>query len=405
MINKPTLTESMSQLRQKLHDIEQGNVNEGAGRMAIDAATDAVKAGWKKLTGKAAEEALIKELGEKVVVKNERGEVLAVFELSKDGKYYNFKDGRYYDGYTPAEMKAYKERYYKPEPSIPPEVTEPHPTLLGPDGKPLQVPAKPKPAITDPVVKAIADVPISTDVPEIVNMGSLYQYFQEHKPEELKKLAQNPTANKGFWNAATGKAKSNKGKIITIAALLLLLYFWASPDKTKEKDSTANAGGKTGEAGSAPIGTVIPADEVPWKWVVTGANDSSMIDSMKNARETYESVKSQSVTKNESGKWQTTNGQTLNNDKGPTSARLEQLAKMDPEKRKEMTKAENTLTVNNVELYSRDNLPIVPKVNAAEPDINIPDATVEKPDIVIGKDDTEKKKKKKDPKVLPTINW
>ena len=404
MINKPTLTESMSQLRQKLHDIEQGNVNEGAGRAAIDAATDAVKAGWKKLTGKAAEEALLKELGEKVTITNEKGQVQTwILQHDDKGIKYHLEGGD--ARISPEDMKTLKAAEPRKEPSIPPEVTEPHPTLLGPDGKPLQVPAKPKPAITDPVVKAIADVPISTDVPEIVNMGSLYQYFQELTPEELKKLAQNPTANKGFWNAATGKAKSNKGKDITIAALLLLLYFWASPDKTKEKDSTANTGGKTGEAGSAPIGTVIPADEVPWKWVVTGANDSSMIDSMKNAREAYGQVKSQSVTKNESGKWQTTNGQTLNNDKGPTSARLEQLAKMDPEKRKEMTKAENTLTANSVEVYGRDDLPIVPKVNAAEPDINIPDATVEKPDIVIGKDDTEKKKKKKDPKVLPTINW
>lgn len=431
MTNKLTLTESMSQLRQKLHDIEQGNVNEGAGRMAIDAATDAVKAGWKKLTGKAAEEALIKELGEKVVVKNERGEEL-ILQLEKDGMYHLKDTTRSIENelkYTPERVKDIKDRLDpRKEPSIPPEVTEPHPTLLGPDGKPLQVPAKPKAAITDPVVKAIANEPISTDVPEITNMGSLYQYFQEHKPEELKKLAQNPTANTGFWKAASEKAKNNKGKIITIAALLLLLYFWASSDKTKEKekDSTANAGGKTSEDGSAPIGTVIPAGQVPWKWVVTGSTDPNVdLDKIKNARKAYEQVESQSVTKNQDGKWQTPNGKVLTNDKGPATARLEQLAKMDPEKRKEMVRAETTQSFE-VDLYrpgeDGSKLPVVPPVESDtankepdqyhEPEIVLATGgkcpagyTLSKDGKTCEKEDPAKKKKKPDPKVLPTVKW
>jgi len=319
MINKPTLTESMSQLRQRLHDIEQGNVNEGIGQAAIDLAADAAKAGWKKLTGKAAEEALVKELGEKVVIKKKSGEEL-ILQLEKDGKYHLKDTTRAIENevkYTPEQVKDIKDRFDPPrkEPSIPPEATEPHPTLLGPDGKPLQVPAKPKPAITDPVVKAIADVPISTDVPEIVNMGSLYQYFQEHKPEELKKLAQNPTANTGFWNAATGKAKSNKGKIITIAALLLLLYFWASPDKTKEKDSTANAGSKTSEDGSAPIGTVIPGDEMNWLIINAG------------------NLAGQSITKGKDGVWKAEKGATATDP--AVIKKIEEIAKQSPEQRKQ----------------------------------------------------------------------
>jgi hypothetical protein len=404
----------MSQLRYKLLTIEQHGTNEGL---------------LSRIFGselKAAEKQIIKDLGEKVTIANEKGQVQNWILRSDDtGTKYHLEGGD--ARISPEDMKARKAAEPRKEPSLPPEVTEPHPTLLGPDGKPLQVPAKPKPAITDPVVKAIADVPISTDVPAIVNMGSLHQYFLEHKPEELKRLVQNPTANKGFWNAVTEKAKNNKGKI-AIATLLLLLYFWASPDKKKDTEvsSTANAGGKTSEDGSAPVGTVIPADQVPWKWVVTGSTDPNVdLDKIKNGREAYEPVKSQSVTKNESGKWQTPNGKVLNSNNGPAAERLEKLAKMDPEKRKEMAKAENKLVFNNVELYrpgeDGPKLPVVPPVESDTankepeqgPDPEIVLATGGKcpAGYTLSKDgktcekEVPAKKKKKDPKVLPTIKW
>lgn len=309
MTNKLTLTESMSQLRQKLHNIEQHNVNEGLGKWALGQ----LEKVYGKLTGKAAEEALVKELGEKVTITNEKGQVQNwILQIDDTGAKYHLegKDARI----SPEDMKSRKASEPRKDPSIPPEVTEPHPTLLGPDGKPLQVPAKPKPAITDPVVKAIADVPISTDVPEITNMGSLYQYFKEQKPAELKKLEQNPTANKGFWKAVSGKAKGNKGKI-AIATLLLLLYFWASPDKTKEKaaNSTANAGAKTSEDGSAPIGTTIPGDQIDWTYFG------------------YPGLKGSSLTKNKSSVWETQTGQTASDPK--LIARIEEFAKMSPEQR------------------------------------------------------------------------
>jgi hypothetical protein len=407
MTNKLTLTESMSQLQQKLHDIEQHTVNEGKPWSLGAWTLDKLEKVYGKLTGKAAEEALVKELGEKVTITNEKGQVQNwILRIDDTGAKYHLegKDARI----SPEDMKARKASEPRNDPSIPPEITEPHPTLLGPDGKPLQVPAKPKPAITNPVVKAIADEPISTDVPEITNMGSLYQYFKEQKPAELKKLEQNPTANKGFWKAVSGKAKSNKGKI-AIAGLLLLLYFWASPDKTKEKatSSTANAGAKTSEDGSAPVGTVIPADEIPWKWVMTGSNDPDVLDKaklnktsdeIKNVKDQYDRLKSEAVTKNVNGQWQTSRNAVPAG--GKTSARLEQLAKMDPEKRKELAKAENTLTYNSVELYrpgeDGPKLPVVPPV--VTNDENEEPAQRE-PEIALPK------KKKKDPKVLPTVKW
>lgn len=337
MTNKLTLTESMSQLRQKLHNIEQHTVNEGLGKWALGQ----LEKVYGKLTGKAAEEALVKELGEKVTITNEKGQVQNwILRIDDTGAKYHLegKDARI----SPEDMKSRKASEPRKDPSIPPEVTEPHPTLLGPDGKPLQVPAKPKPAITDPVVKAIADVPISTDVPEITNMGSLYQYFKEQKPAELKKLEQNPTANKGFWKAVSEKAKNNKGKI-AIAGLLLLLYFWASPDKTKEKatNSTANAGAKTSEDGSAPIGTTIPGDEMNWLYINAG------------------NLSGQSITKGKDGVWKSEKGREAVDPE--VIKKIEEIAKQSPAVRKQNLANQNRFSV---ELW-----PTGPASGGGNPDI------------------------------------
>jgi hypothetical protein len=315
MTNKLTLTESMSQLRQRLQDIEQGNINEGLGKTVLGQ----LEKVYGKLTGKAAEEALVKELGEKVTITNEKGQVQNwILRIDDTGAKYHLegKDARI----RPEDMKARKAAEPKKEPSIPPEVTEPHPTLLGPDGKPLQVPAKPKPAITDPVVKAIADVPISTDVPEIVNMGRLDQYLKKERPDLMKKLDQNPVAKKKFYNNVISKSKTKK--VLAVAAIIALLIYFLKDDKKEKNASTANAGAKTSEDGSSPIGTVIPADQIDWTYFGhPGLNGSSL-------------------TKDKSGVWRTPTGQGASDPK--LIARIEEFAKLSPEQRQAKIKQDTS---------------------------------------------------------------
>ena len=412
MNSKLTLTESMSELRHKLLTIEQQDINEGILTRLLK------MAGIKDI-----EKEIIKDLGEKVTITNAKGQK-EVWTLRQDdgGVKYHLEGGD--ARISPENMKGRKANEPRNEPSLPPEVTEPHPTLLGPDGKPLQVPAKPKTAITDPGVKAIENMPISTDHPDITNMGKASEFLIKTRPNAMQTLSKNPEVSKRFWNAVvekTNASKPGKKTVITVAALIALLLWYANK---AEKDTTANAGSKTATEGESPIGTEIPADQIPWKWVVTGSNDPTAIDSIKNAKETYESLKSQSVSKNENGKWTATNGRILRNT-GPTSARLEQLAKMDPEKRKEMAKAENTLTFNNVELYSPSvdgpALPVVTPIAAdtanREPDVTNPEIVLatsgkcpagyvlSKDGKTCEKEDLTKKKKKKDEKILPASKW
>ena len=215
--------------------------------------------------------------------------------------------------------------------------------------------------------------------------------------------------------------------------IALGLYFWPKNKNSPggSESGSSGSGANTSKDGSAPIGTEIPADQMPWKWVITGSTDPNVdLDEIKNAKEAHEQVKSQSVTKNQDGKWQTPNGRVLNAD-GPTAARLEQLAKMTPEKRKEMARAEKSVIDNSVQIWPAGSLPddkvpnpnltpVLPPISTEVPNNKTPDGVTTTPDIVIGKNDKEEKKKKddaekkkkddaekkkKDEKVLPSSKW
>jgi len=142
----------------------------------------------------------------------------------------------------------------------------------------------------------------------------------------------------------------------------------------------------------------IPADEIPWSTYL--GMDPRKGDSLKRSN-------------NPSSPWVIVapSGVVVGKIDDPKLVQeIEQLAKMDPEKRKEMAKAENTPTYNNVEMWpagslpNPNNTPELPPVGSKVPNNTTPDITT-KPDIVIGKDDAKKKKKSKDEKVLPPSKW
>ena len=364
-----------------------------------------------------------------------------------------------------------------PEPGIPPKTTEPT-NVVGIDGKPYKVPKEEPihpaggdeikqvdgwaidplhPKRIDPftvapfknieAAKSAADAEIQAgnaivkapDGTVFQSAADMESFIAAHYPESAAVLAKSPSKLMQLWSwfsepkppprPTAGRsdrynphnppepppAKHTK-KVIALVALLILLgiYFWPKNKKSPVEPEGGSAGS---EGGGAPIGTEIPADQVPWKWVVTGSTDPNLdLDKIKNGREAYEPVKSQSVTKNQDGKWQTPNGYVLNKVDGAAAARLEQLAKMTPEKRKEMARAETTQSFD-VSLYTPgvdgpelpsvsnpNNTQFLPPVGSEVTTNTTPDGTP-KPDIVIGKDDAKKKKKKKDEKVLPSSKW
>jgi hypothetical protein len=313
MTNKLTLTESMSELRHKLLTIEQHTLDEGILTRLL------------KMAGiKDAEKELLKDLGEKVVITNEKGQVQNWILRSDDsGVKYHLEGGD--ARISPEAMKARKASEPRKEPSIPPEATEPHPTLLGPDGKPLQVPAKPKPSVSNPVVKAIENVAISTDHPEITTMGKLSDFLEKKQPAEMKALTQNPTASKGFWNAVSQKAKP--GKKVAIVAIIALLIWWASrSSKTDQKATTANAGSKMSAEGEAPIGTTIPGDEMNWLYINAG------------------NLAGQSITKGKDGVWKSEKGATATNP--DVIKKIEEIAKQSPAERKQNLANQSSFSVD-----------------------------------------------------------
>jgi hypothetical protein len=314
MTSKLTLTESMSELRHKLLTIEQRDINEGILSRLL------AMAGVKN-----AEKEIIKELGEKVTITNAKGQK-EVWTLKHDdsGTKYHLEGGD--ARISPEDMKGRKAKDPKKEPSIPPEVTEPHPTLLGPDGKPLQVPAKAKPVITDPVVKAIENMPISTDHPDITNMGELSELLNKRQPKAMKALARNPEANKGFWNAVVEKAKPGKKTAVAVAVLIALLIWWANKAvKTDQQTNTANAGSKTSSESDAPIGTTIPGDEMNWLYINAG------------------NLAGQSITKGKDGVWKSEKGRTAVDPE--VIKKIEELAKQSSEVRKQNLANQNNFSV------------------------------------------------------------
>jgi len=467
-----TLVESMTALRKQLHEIESKTINEGlkgAASMALKAGEEIIPSLLKFWLKKPAVE-IIKEFKTiEITLPNGTKEVWNVTGI-KNGEAMYSRAGDNAIASFEDVTKTGTVKNIKPEPHVEPEPLTPLPRARqNKDGswevknekgewvkyeKPVEKPVDVSgtdplhPKRIDPpgfknieAAKSAADAEIQAgnaivkapDGTVFNSAADVESFIAANYPESAAVLAKSPSKLMQLWSwfsepkppprpahpdapwrpPEPPPAKHTK-KVIALVALLILLgiYFWPKNKKSPVEPEGGSAGS---EGGGAPIGTEIPADQVPWKWVITGSTDPNLdLDKIKNGREAYEPVKSQSVTKNQDGKWQTPNGYQLAKDDGAAAARLEQLAKMDPKKRKEMAKAENTLTYNNVEIWpdgslpntvpNPNNTPELPPVGSEVTTNTTPDGTP-KPDIVIGKDDAEKKKKKKDEKVLPSSKW
>ena len=484
MNNKITLVESMAALRKQLHEIESKTINEGLNDAAkvVRAGEEIVPNIIKFWLKKPATE-IIKEFKTiEITLPNGTKEIWnvtgirnqeAMYSRASDNSIASFED----------ITKSGTVRNAKPDPYVVPEPPTPLPKARqNKDGswevknekgewvkyeKPVEKPVdvgNPDPKYLDPplfknieAAKSAADAEIQAgnaivkapDGTVFKSADDIESFIATNYPESAAAMAASPKKSMSLWSwfspprppvgpgprwtqtppvpPEKPPAKHTKKTILLVALLIAAgLYFWPK-NKTLPGGSESGSsedGAKTSKDGSAPIGTEIPADQMPWKWVITGSTDPNVdLDEIKNAKEAHKQVKSQSVTKNQDGKWQTPNGRVLNAD-GPTAARLEQLAKMTPEKRKEMTRAEKSVIDNSVEMWPAGSLPddkmsnpnptpVLPPISTAVP---VPQTSTlpAKPDIVIGKDDAEekkkkddaeKKKKKKDDKVLPSSKW
>lgn len=473
--NKMTLVESMAAMRKQLHDIDSkqvdeawlGNIGNVAGA-GMDALAMGGKAAAKWAFGKSSKE-IAKEIGQRVetIAANGEKQVWQAKTVGNDVVYELEGVGTKIPAEDLATMKPKNIETDMRDPVLKMPTAEKPRVKVNPGetqdqamkraaekGEIKQVdvsgadPLHPKrieptmfknveaaKAAADAELKAGSVVVKTPDNVALESVEDVSAWIGKSLPGVSREMSANPEKTKKFWEWFTnpktsaksyppgsirsklpsdkpsGTSKKQKAIVIGIIALLALLGFL----QTTKKNPTGGGSGSSGsEDGSAPIGTVIPADEMPWKWVATGSTNPNVVIKNANVPGGYDSLKSQSVTKNESGKWQTPNGNVLNAN-GPTAARLEQLAKMDPEKRKEMARAEKSVIDNSVEMWpagslpddkvtNPNNTPELPPVGSEVTTNTTPDITT-KPDIVIGKDDAEKTKKKKDEKVLPSSKW
>jgi hypothetical protein len=232
---------------------------------------------------------------------------------------------------------------------------------------------------------------------EVTENGlTMDEVIAKYYPEAVPKMKAMPEKKLAFYRALSEEASSNKGKVISIAAILIALGLLIPKAVKKEEPPQAP---KVAGSEGAPAGTSIPAEEVPWKWVITGSNKPDALEKVPNATQAYEELKSNSVTKQENGKWSAGNRETPNTN-GPTAQRLEELAKMSPEKRKEMVKAEGTVSepaYMPVDLYSADD---IARLSTDSPDGKAPVPNTEPPaEIAISSEEEKKKKKKKTPRI------
>jgi len=465
MNNKMTLVESMTALRKQLHEIESKTINEGlkgAASMALKAGEEIIPSLLKFWLKKPAVE-IIKEFKTiEITLPNGTKEVWNVTGI-KNGEAMYSRAGDNAIASFEDVTKTGTVKNIKPEPHVEPEPLTPLPRARqNKDGswevknekgewvkyeKPVEKPVDVSgtdplhPKRIDPpgfknieAAKSAADAEIQAgnaivkapDGTVFNSAADVESFIAANYPESAAVLAKSPSKLMQLWSwfsepkppprpahpdapwrpPEPPPAKHTK-KVIALVALLILLgiYFWPKNKKSPVEPEGGSAGS---EGGGAPIGTEIPADQVPWKWVITGSTDPNLdLDKIKNGREAYEPVKSQSVTKNQDGKWQTPNGYVLNKVDGAAAARLEQLAKMDPKKRKEMAEAETTQRFS-VNLYNPENLPNPNKTPELPPvDTNTtPDGIITaNQGTDIGIPDQDKKKKKKDEKVLPSSKW
>jgi hypothetical protein len=270
---------------------------------------------------KEAEEALVKELGEKVKVTNNRGEV----EIwtgrdpgpgSATGGRYEYwlenpKPGTAEARISPAEMKARKDAE--------PKAWMDNPSgIVDKEGKPLQVPAKP--AITN------LDAPIPSSDPVTI-VGKFMDWAKTDRPDLHKEMVKMTPEQKAGFTQVVGKRLKTLG-YITLAILIALFAWWLSKyfksDDEKVKPS-ANAGSKTSEDGSAAIGTVIPADQIDWTYFG------------------YPGLQGSSLTKDKNGVWRTPTGRDAGDPK--LIARIEEFAKLSPEQRQAKIKQDTSWSV------------------------------------------------------------
>ena len=277
---------------------------------------------------KEAEEALVKELGEKVKVTNNRGEV----EIwtgrdpgpgsATSGRYEywleNPKRGGLEARISPADMKARKDAE--------PKAWIDNPSgIVDSEGKAIQVPAPvpPKAAIT---TTNILDEPIpSADPVEIV--GTFMDWAKTGRPDLHKEMVKMTPAQKTGFTQAVGKKLKTVG-YITLAILVALFIWWLSKyfkSDDKKVEPVANAGAKTSEDGSAAIGTTIPSDEMNWLIINAG------------------NLAGQSITKGKDGVWKSEKGATATDPE--VIKKIEEIAKQSPEQRKQILASQNNFSV------------------------------------------------------------
>ena len=275
---------------------------------------------------KEAEEALVKELGEKVKVTNKRGEVETWEQVAPGpgsvtgGQYEYWLDvpGKTRARISPADMKARKDAE--------PKAWMDNPSgIVDSEGKAIQVPAPvtPKAAIT---TANILDEPIpSSDPVEIV--GTFMDWAKTGRPDLHKEMVKMTPAQKTGFTQAVGKKLKTAG-YITLAILIALFIWWLSKyfkSDDKKVEPTANAGSKTSEDGSAAIGTTIPGDEMNWLYVDAG------------------NLSGQSITKGKDGVWRSQKGATATDP--AVIKKIEEIAKQSPEQRKQVLANQNNFSV------------------------------------------------------------
>jgi len=288
---------------------------------------------------KEAEEALVKELGEKVKVTNKRGEVETWERVdpgpgsATGGQYEYWLDvpGHTRARISPADMKARKDAE--------PKAWMDNPSgILDKDGKPLQVPAPPKPATGEKLL----DAPIpSSDPVEIV--GTFMDWAKTGRPDLHKEMVKMTPEQKTGFTQAVGKKLKTVG-YVTLAILIALFIWWLSKyfkSDDKKVEPTASAGSKTSEDGSAAIGTTIPGDEMNWLIIKAG------------------NLAGQSITKGKDGVWRSEKGHEAVDP--AVIKQIEEIAKQSPEYRKQILANQNK---SSVELWST-----VPASGGGNPEI------------------------------------
>ena len=186
------------------------------------------------------------------------------------------------------------------------------------------MPAKPettKPAITN------LDAPIPSSDPVTI-VGKFMDWAKTDRPDLHKEMVKMTPEQKAGFTQVVGKRLKTLG-YITLAILIALFVWWLSKyfksDDEKVK-SSANAGSKTSEDGSAAIGTTIPGDEMNWLYINAG------------------NLSGQSITKGKDGVWRSQKGREAVDPE--VIKKIEEIAKQSPAVRKQNLANQNRFSVD-----------------------------------------------------------